>query len=190
MITMPTETEASAEPVDVDDLAASDATPAVPELDPEAALLCALLHTADTVETRHIARHLTERDFLNPRYGQLYSVIAELVTAGEPHHPPRVLAALASAGRMAGHQGKLLADALQVVTLLGTPAIGLTTLASDVLDAAYRRRFTATARTLTQASAEAHTDALFEILLDHGRVMRAETERRDSLATGPTRAAN
>ena len=42
---------------------------------------------------------------------------------------------------MAGHHGRLLADALQTVTLLGTPAFGLTTLAADVLDAAYRRRF-------------------------------------------------
>ena len=116
------------------------------------------------------------------------SFIAELIAADEPHHPTRVLAALTSAGRMAGHHGRLLADALQTVTLLGTPAVGLTTLAADVLDAAYRRAFAATAHTLTRASAEAPTDELFEILLAQGRAMRTETERRASLTAGPTAA--
>lgn len=183
MQTMTEDSQATADPVDVDDLAATDDAPTVPELDPEAALLCALLHTTDTTEARHITAHLTESDFLNTRYGQLYAVIAELIAADEPHHPTRVLAALTSAGRMAGHHGRLLADALQTVTLLGTPAVGLTTLAADVLDAAYRRHFAATAQALTQASTEAPTDALFDILLDHGRTMRREHNRRTALTT-------
>ena len=188
MHTMTEDPQATADPVDVDDLAATDDAPTVPELDPEAALLCALLHTTDTTEARHITRHLTADDFLTPRYGELFAVIADLVTADEPHHPTRVLAALTSAGRMAGHHGRLLADALQTVTLLGTPAVGLTTLAADVLDAAYRRRFAATAHTLTRASAEAPTADLFEILLAQGRAMRTETRRRASLTAGPTAA--
>ncbi|MEH6624386.1 MAG: DnaB-like helicase N-terminal domain-containing protein [Dietzia maris] len=178
--------QATADPVDVDDLAATDDAPTVPELDPEAALLCALLHTTADAETRHITAHLAADDFLTPRYGDLYAVITDLIAADEPHHPTRVLAAMTSAGRISGHHGQLLVDALQTVTLLGTPAIGLTALASDVLDAAYRRRFSATAQALTQASAEAPTDDLFEILLDHGRAMRAETNRRTALANGPT----
>ena len=182
MATMTAEQHATADPVDVDDLAATDAAPTVPELDPEAALLCALLHTGDTADARHIAAHLAEADFLNPSYGALFQVTVDLITAGEPHHAPRVLAALTSAGRMAGHHGKLLADALQVVALLGTPAVGVRTLAADVLDAAYRRRFARTAADLNRASAEAPTENLFEILLDHGRAMRRETERRASLA--------
>lgn len=186
MHTMTEDPQATADPVDVDDLAATDDAPTVPELDPEAALLCALLHTTDTTEARHITRHLEASDFLNPRYGDLYSVIADLIAAGEPHHAPRVLAALTSAGRMAGHQGRLLADALQVVALLGTPAIGVRTLAADVLDAAYRRRFARTAAELTRASTEASTDDLFEILLGQGRAMRRETTRRADLTGGPT----
>lgn len=186
MSIMTAEQHASADPVDVDDLAAADAAPTVPELDPEAALLCALLHTADTAEARHITAHLEASDFLNPRYGDLYCVIADLIAVGEPHHAPRVLAALTNAGRMAGHQGRLLADALQVVALLGTPAIGVRTLAVDVLDAAYRRRFARTAAELTRASTEAPTDDLFEILLDQGRAMRRETTRRADLTGGPT----
>ena len=186
MATMTEDPQATADPVDVDDLAATDDAPTVPELDPEAALLCALLHTTDTTEARHITRHLEASDFLNPRYGDLYSVIADLIAAGEPHHAPRVLAALTNAGRMAGHQGRLLADALQVVALLGTPAIGVRTLAADVLDAAYRRRFARTAAELTRASTEAATDDLFEILLDQGRAMRRETKRRADLTGGPT----
>lgn len=186
MHTMTEDPQATADPVDVDDLAATDDAPTVPELDPEAALLCALLHTTDTTEARHITGHLEASDFLNPRYGDLYSVIADLIAAGEPHHAPRVLAALTNAGRMAGHQGRLLADALQVVALLGTPAIGVRTLAADVLDAAYRRRFARTAAELTRASTEAPTDDLFEILLDQGRAMRRETTRRADLTGGPT----
>ncbi|MEH6821776.1 MAG: DnaB-like helicase N-terminal domain-containing protein [Dietzia psychralcaliphila] len=185
MGTMTAEQQATADPVDVDDLAATDAAPTVPELDPEAALLCALLHTSDTTEARHITDHLAAADFLNPRYGDLFKVISDLITANQPHHAPRVLAALTSAGRMAGHHGQLLADALQVVTLLGTPAVGLTTLATDVLDAAYRRHFARTATELTRASAEAPTDALFEILLKQGRAMRRETNRRAALTVGP-----
>lgn len=186
MHTMTEDPQATADPVDVDDLAATDDAPTVPELDPEAALLCALLHTTDTTEARHITGHLEASDFLNPRYSDLYSVIADLIAAGEPHHAPRVLAALTNAGRMAGHQGRLLADALQVVALLGTPAIGVRTLAADVLDAAYRRRFARTAAELTRASTEAPTDDLFEILLDQGRAMRRETTRRADLTGGPT----
>ena len=186
MHTMTEDPQATADPVDVDDLAATDDAPTVPELDPEAALLCALLHTTDTTEARHITRHLEASDFLNPRYSDLYSVIADLIAAGEPHHAPRVLAALTNAGRMAGHQGRLLADALQVVALLGTPAIGVRTLAADVLDAAYRRRFARTAAELTRASTEAPTDDLFEILLGQGRAMRRETKRRADLTGGPT----
>jgi replicative DNA helicase len=177
--------QATADPVNVDDLAASDQAPSVPELDPEAALLCALLHTADTAEARHITAHLLESDFLDTRYGQLFAVIAELIAADEPHHPTRVLAALTSAGRMAGHHGRLLADALQTVTLLGTPVVGLRTLACDVFDASYRRQFAGVAAALTRASAEAPTDALFDLLLDQGRAMRAQTRRREALDAGP-----
>lgn len=178
--------QATADPVDVDDLAASDDGPTVPELDPEAALLCALLHTADTAEARHITAQLIEDDFLNPRYGQLFAVLAELVAAEEPHHAPRVLAALSNGGRLAGHHGQLLADALQTVTLLGTPAVGLRTLACDVFDASYRRQFVRAAAALTRASAEAPTDALFELLLEEGRAMRRQTRRRAALDTRPT----
>ncbi|MBB0969071.1 DNA helicase [Dietzia aerolata] len=176
--------QATADPVDVDDLAAADAAPTVPELDPEAALLCALLHTAEAAEATHVAGHLAATDFLNPRYGDLFQVTADLITAGEPHHAPRVLAALTAAGRVAGHHGRLLVDALQTVTLLGTPAVGLRTLAADVLDAAYRRRFARTAADLTRAASEAPTDDLFELLLDQGRAMRRETKRRESLTAG------
>lgn len=174
--------QATADPVDVDDLAATDDAPTVPELDPEAALLCALLHTSDTGEATHIAGHIAATDFLNPRYGDLFQATADLITAGEPHHAPRVLAALTGAGRVAGHHGRLLLDALQTVTLLGTPAVGLRTLGGDVLDAAYRRRFARAAADLTRAASEAPTDALFELLLDQGRAMRRETQRRAALA--------
>lgn len=183
------DSQATTDPVDVDDLAATDAAPTVPELDPEAALLCALLHSTNTTETQHITAHLEPADFLNPRYGALFDVTASLIAAGEPHHPTRALAALTSAGRLNGHHGRLLVDALQTVALLGTPAFGLTTLAADVLNAAYRRRFARAAADLTRASAEAPTDALFEILLEQGRAMRRETKRRTALAAGPTHGA-
>ena len=169
--------EATADPVDVDDLAAADTAPTVPELDPEAALLCALLHTADTGAVRHITGHLVQGDFLNPRYGELFQVLADLARAGEPHGPTRVLAALQGAGRLAGHHGKLLADALRTVALLGTPAVGLHAHATDVLDASHRRTFVAVTHTLTRAAAEAPTDDLFDLMLNEGRAMRREWNR-------------
>lgn len=101
-------------------------------------------------------------------------IICSLYLGGTLRSSPRV------------HQngnGPLLADALQTVTLLGTPTVGLRTLAADVLDASYRRHFAHTAADLTRASAEAPTDALFEILLSHGRAMRRETERRAALTS-------
>lgn len=178
--------QATADPVDVDDLAATATAPTVPELDPEAALLCALLHTIDTAEAIHVADHLTAEDFLTVHYGELFHVIAELIAAGAPHHAPRVLAALSGAGRMAGHHGRLLADSLQTVTLLGTPTVGLRTLAGDVLDAAYRRRFAGAAAALNRAANEAPTDDLFDLLVEQGRAMRAQARRRDALDAGPT----
>lgn len=181
MHTMTAEHETTTDHVTVDDLAATDDAPLAPELDPEAALLCALLHTTDTTEARHVADHLEVGDFLGPRYGDLFHAVADLIAVGEPHHAPRVLSALSGAGRLAGHHGRLLADALQTVTLLGTPTVGLRTLAADVLDAAYRRRFTHAAAELTRAASEAPTDALFELMLDQGRAMRTETNRRDEL---------
>jgi len=185
MTTMTAEDQqATADPVDVDDLAATDDAPIVPELDPEAALLCALLHTTDTGEARHIADHLTPADYLNPRYAELHEAITTLIKAEEPHHATRVLAHLRGTGQLAGHHGRLLTDSLQTVTLLGTPAVGVRTLAADVLDASYRRRFATAAAALTRASTEAPTDALFDLMLDQGRAMRAETNRRDALANG------
>ncbi|MFL0580652.1 DnaB-like helicase N-terminal domain-containing protein [Dietzia sp. 179-F 9C3 NHS] len=177
--------DATADAIDVDDLVAADASPEVPELDPEAALLCALLHTAETEQARAVTQHLEEADFLNPRYGELFRIISELANAGEQHHATRVLAALRGAGRLSGHHGKLLTDALQIVALLGTPAVGLVTLAADVLDAAYRRRFAAAAAALTRASAEAATDDLFDLMLAQGRAMRVQARRREALDSGP-----
>ena len=114
--------------------------------------------------------------------------VADLIAADEPHHATRVLSALTNAGRMAGHHGQLLADALQVVALLGTPAVGVRTLAADVLDASYRRRFARTAAHLTRASTEAPTDDLMDLMVEQGRAMRRETKRRTSLANGHDQA--
>src|SRR5699024_6300226 len=123
-------------------------------------------------------------DYLNPRYAELHEAITALIKAEEPHHATRVLAHLRGTGQLAGHHGRLLTDSLQTVTLLGTPAVGVRTLAADVLDASYRRRFATAAAALTRASTEAPTDDLFELMLEQGRAMRAETNRRDALGNG------
>ncbi len=181
MHTMTETPDATADAIDVDDLVAADAGPDVPELDPEAALLCALLHTVETDQARAVTEHLEEADFLNPRYADLFRVISELASAGEQHHATRVLAALRGAGFLSGHHGKLLTDALQTVALLGTPAVGLVALAADVLDAAYRRRFAAAAHSLVRASAEAPTDELMALMVEQGRSVRAHDNRRQAL---------
>src|SRR5699024_9274636 len=96
--------QATADPVDVDDLAATDDAPLVPELDPEAALLCALLHTTDEPEARHTTDYLQFGDRINPRYGALPHLTADLINPGAPHHPPRALAAFTRAGRVGRHR--------------------------------------------------------------------------------------
>lgn len=100
---------------------------------------------------------------------------------------PTPMSGAGCAGRLASHHGRLLANAFQTVALLGTPAVGVRTLTSDVLDAAYRPAFARTAADLTRTSAEAPTDALFELLLEQGRAMRTQTNR-DALAAGTSQA--
>lgn len=180
MLAMTPETEATTGPADPAELP-TPPEPERPELDPEAVLLCALLHTGDVDEVSVITTHLQADDFQHPVYGDLYGVIADLATAGEGHGPSRVLSALTDAGRLAGHAGQRLTDTLQTVMLLGTPVIGLRTLAHDVARAAYRRRFTATASALTHAAEHAPTGDLLGILLEHGRAMRSETNRLNAL---------
>jgi len=181
MHTMTEAYDATADAIDVDDLVAADAGPSVPELDPEAALLCALLHTTDLDAVRRVTAHLEPGDFLGPRYAELFEVIAELVQNGEPHHAPRVLASVRAAGRLGGHHGKLLAEALQTVALLGTPAVALAALAGDVLDSAFRRRFSAATHALARAAAEAPTEALMELMVEQGRIVRTQDRRRTAL---------
>lgn len=174
--------DATADAIDIDDLVASDPYPSVPELDPEAALLCALLHTTEHAQVHHVTTHLEATDFLNPRYADLFAVVAELVEAGEPHHATRVLAALRGAGRLGGHQGKLITDALQTVALLGTPAVGLTALAADVLDSAYRRRYVAAVQALVRNATEAPTELLMELMVEQGCNVREQDNRRRAFA--------
>lgn len=146
-------------------------------LNPEAALLCALMHSAPSDELDTVAAHLGAGDFENPRYGELFTVIAELITAGEGHDPQRIDAHMQDHGLVSGHHGALRRAALRSTMLLGTPALGIQARAVDILKAAYRRAYRAAAQRQMQAAEEAATDQLFDIILDAGTAMRTYTRR-------------
>lgn len=57
--------------------------------------------------------------------------------------------------------------------LLGTPPLGLRTLAADVLRAAVAAQ--------ARAVEEAPTDDLFDLMVEQGRIMRRETHRLHAL---------
>jgi len=179
----------TAQPHDIDTTPTADdagegaaLTAGVLRLDPEATLLCAMMFSRDADELALVAEHLSAEDFINPRFGELFTALTELIAAGEGHEPTRVLAHLHNVGELAGHKGKLRADALQAISLLDTPALGLQGRALDVLRATYRRAYRAAAQRQLQAADEAATDHLFDIILDAGTQMRTYTRRLDALA--------
>lgn len=140
----------------------------------EATLLCALMFSVPGDPDPAIAAaHLRADDFSDPRRGELFTVIAQLIKAGEGHDPVRVQSHLANNGNAQPRVTELLAT----IALLETPPVGIQARALDVLNAAYRRSFRAAAQRQAQAADEEPTDALFDIILEAGTAMRTYTRR-------------
>lgn len=145
----------------------------------EATLLCALMFSVPGDDEPAIAAaHLRAGDFADPRRGELFTVIARLIAAGEGHDPVRVQSHLANNGNAHPRVTELLAT----IALLETPPVGIQARALDVLNAAYRRDFRAAAQRQAQAADEEPTDQLFDIILEAGTAMRAYTRRLADLA--------
>lgn len=179
MTAQPNDTQAEdlVTPIDRDDMPeAGDLA-----LNPEAALLCALMYSAPSDELDTVARHLTADDFENPRYGELFAILVDLIEAGEGHDPQRIEAHMTDHGLVSGRHGAQRREALRATMLLGIPALGIQARALDILKAAYRRAYRAGAVRQAQAAEEAATDQLFDIILDAGTTMRAYTRRIDDL---------
>ncbi len=84
-----------AEVVDADDLVDD------PRTDIEALCLGAVLRSAPA-DARRITRMLTAADFARPTYAELFVVIgAHVISAGIPHDPASIGAALSEAGKPA-----------------------------------------------------------------------------------------
>ena len=143
-----------------------------PNLDTEALCLCALVW-APVATARVVVEHLRSSDFYRPAYGELYSVIAELVEAGQPHSAPLILAQLHSAGRVDGQ----LSRALLEITLADARGHELGHYARAVLAAAYRRGYTTAATQLAQIAEEGDEDELFELMCELGRERRHAKDR-------------
>lgn len=145
----------------------------------EATLLCALMFSVPGDDEPALASaHLRADDFADPRRGELFTVIARLIKAGEGHDPVRVQSHLANNGNANPRVTELLAT----IALLETPPVGIQARALDVLNAAYRRDFRAAAQRQAQAADEEPTDQLFDIILAAGTQMRTYTRRIADLA--------
>ncbi|MBX9152233.1 DNA helicase [Rhodococcus qingshengii] len=152
-------------------------------MDVEAQLLCSLLWAPADRAAGAIAA-MTRADFYRPVHAELFTAIADLVTAGKPHNGAYVLSTLQQAGRTAGQRGKQLTTALTDITTIGIPSGELEHYVGAVLTQAYRRGFRAAAQSLAQAADELPEDQLFEHLLSIGRERRTAYERLNTIREG------
>lgn len=170
-----------------------------PATDPEALLLCALMWSNHTgglpSEDQRIAAVLTDRDFEITAYARLFTVLANLITAGEHYDPASVTMALVRSGAD-GEKDASLRRRLNEVITARADGYKATHYADMVLSQSYRRSFHATGAAITEAATQLPEEDLFEHMVEHGRRQRAafhrlNTFRRhgldtvDSPATGP-----
>ncbi|TSD93810.1 DNA helicase [Skermania sp. ID1734] len=143
-----------------------------PDLDPEAQALSALLWASADIACA-VTAHLRAADFHRPVYARLFTVVARLVGAGQPHTAPLVLAELERAGRVHGQLSAALLD----VTTADARGHDAPHLALAVMRASYRRGYAAAAVALEQIAAEAHTEDLYELMCQLGRDRREAAAR-------------
>jgi len=117
-----------------------------PRTNPEALCLCALLWAPPEAAQR-VVGVLRAEDFHTPVYGQLFEMIREAVTAGDPHDPASVLGAITAAGTGSHHGGVRLARALTMATAAGAGAETAAHYALAVARTAYRRGYATAATT-------------------------------------------
>ncbi|OZF06011.1 hypothetical protein CH300_12370 [Rhodococcus sp. 15-1154-1] len=160
-----------------------------PATDPEALLLCALMWSDHTgglpSEDRRIAEILTDRDFEITAYGRLFTVIADLITAGEHYDPASVTITLVRAGAD-GEKDANVRRRLNEVITARADGYKATHYADMVLSQSYRRSFHTAAVAIMQAAEEAPEEYLFEHMLEHGRRQRAAFNRLNHFRSAHT----
>ncbi|WP_328811713.1 DnaB-like helicase N-terminal domain-containing protein [Rhodococcus sp. NBC_00294] len=157
-----------------------------PRTDPESLTLCALMWSVDTAAAVRVADALMPADFAEPAYAELFSVIADLVTTGQPHDPASVAAVLHRAG--GGQKDAPLRRALaDVVTADTTGSSAAVHYADIVLSQSYRRSFHITGQRLIQAAEQGPEDELFDYMVQLGTAQRAAWKRLNTFRAGESR---
>ncbi|GAB2905990.1 hypothetical protein GCM10027047_00190 [Rhodococcus aerolatus] len=147
-----------------------------PRTDAEALALCALLWSP-AADARLITTTLVPLDFYEPRYCDLFELIASHVSKGIPHDPASIAAAITAKGDGPDHRGTRLLRGLADVTTAGADPETASHYALAVAGAAYRRGFHTAATRLAQAATELPESELFTHLLAVGRQQRTATQR-------------
>lgn len=176
------------------DLAPDAADPGVdtsagldPRTDPESLTLCALMWSTDTAAAARVTGALVPADFAEPAYAELFTVIAELVTSGQPHDPASIAAVLHRAG--GGQKDAPLRRALaDVVTADTTGSSAAVHYADIVLSQSYRRSFHITGQRLIQAAEQGPEDELFDYMVQLGTMQRAAWKRLNTFRAGGAHA--
>ncbi len=158
-----------------------------PRTDPESLTLCALMWSVDTAAAVRVTDALVPADFSEPAYAELFTVIADLVTTGQPHDPASVAAVLHRAG--GGQKDAPLRRALaDVVTADTTGSSAAVHYADIVLSQSYRRSFHITGQRLIQAAEQGPEDELFDYMVELGTAQRAAWKRLNTFRAGGAHA--
>ncbi|MBY6709074.1 DNA helicase [Rhodococcus sp. BP-241] len=158
-----------------------------PRTDPESLTLCALMWSLDTAAAVRVADALVPADFAEPAYAELFTVIADLVTSGQPHDPASVAAVLHRAG--GGQKDAPLRRALaDVVTADTTGSSAAVHYADIVLSQSYRRSFHVTGQRIVQAAEQGPEDELFDYMVQLGTAQRAAWKRISTFRAGGAHA--
>ncbi|WP_081821479.1 DnaB-like helicase N-terminal domain-containing protein [Rhodococcus sp. UNC23MFCrub1.1] len=167
----------------VEDPAADTGAGLDPRTDPESLTLCALLWSTDPAAAVRVTDALVPADFATPAYAELFTVIADLVTSGQPHDPASVAAVLHRAG--GGQKDAPLRRALADVVTADAPAVSVAHYADIVLSQSYRRSFHITGQRLIQAAEQGPEDELFDYMVELGTAQRAAWRRLNTFRSTP-----
>lgn len=154
-----------------------------PRTDPESLTLCALMWSMDTAAAVQVIDALVPADFAEPAYAELFTVIADLVTTGQPHDPASVAAVLHRAG--GGQRDAPLRRALADVVTADTTGFSAAVHYADiVLSQSYRRSFHIAGQRITQAAEQGPEEELFDYMVQLGRQQRAAWNRLATFRSG------
>lgn len=154
-----------------------------PRTDPESLTLCALMWSTDPAADARVTEALVPGDFTEPAYAELFTLIAALVTDGQPHDPASVAAVMHRSGG-GGQKDAPLRRALANVVTADAPAVSAVHYADIVLSQAYRRSFHIAGQRLMQAAEQGPEDELFDYMVQLGTAQRAAWKRLNTFRAG------